>query len=34
MPELEWKFGYFVVWAIMLIIVAGMIYVFKNKKWL
>jgi magnesium transporter len=34
MPELEWKYGYFVVWAIMLIIVAGMIYVFKNKKWL
>lgn len=34
MPELEWKFGYFGIWAIMLIIVGGMIYVFKNKKWL
>ncbi len=34
MPELEWKFGYFGIWAIMLIIVGGMIYVFRNKKWL
>lgn len=34
MPELEWEFGYFGIWAIMLIIVGGMIYVFRNKKWL
>lgn len=34
MPELEWKYSYFVLWGIMLLILAGMIYYFKQKKWL
>lgn len=34
MPELEWKYGYFSIWALMIIIVGGMLYIFKNKKWL
>jgi len=33
MPELNWKYGYFIVWAITFIIVATMLYFFKRKKW-
>ncbi len=33
MPELSWKWGYFGIWAIMIIIFAGMLYYFKKKKW-
>jgi magnesium transporter len=34
MPELQYKYGYFIVWGIMLIIFALMIYFFRRKKWL
>ncbi|MCG9971704.1 magnesium/cobalt transporter CorA [Christiangramia crocea] len=34
MPELEWKYGYFVLWGIMIIIFFLMLYYFKRKKWL
>lgn len=34
MPELEWKYSYFVLWGLMLLIFAGMIYYFRQKKWL
>ncbi len=33
LPELHWKYGYFIVWGIMLVIVAGMIGYFKKRKW-
>lgn len=33
MPELAWKYGYFGIWAIMLILFLLMLYVFKKKKW-
>ncbi len=33
MPELNWKWGYFGVWAIILIVLVGMIIYFKRKKW-
>ena len=33
MPELDWKWGYFVVWAIMLATVAMMIRFFKRRGW-
>lgn len=33
-PELQFKYGYFVVWGVMLIIFLGMLYYFKRKKWL
>ena len=33
MPELEWRWGYFAVWAIMVGILVVMIYYFKRKKW-
>jgi magnesium transporter len=33
MPELEWQYGYFAVWAAMLLMLAGMFIYFKKKKW-
>ena len=33
MPELEWKFGYFTVVALMIVIAGGMIAWFKYKGW-
>lgn len=34
MPELKWRYGYYIIWGIMLIVLAGMIVYFKRKKWL
>jgi magnesium transporter len=34
MPELEWRWGYFVVWGLMLCVVAAMLYYFRKKRWL
>lgn len=33
MPELKWKYGYFAVWAIIILMMAFMIRFFKYKKW-
>lgn len=33
MPELKWRWGYFGLLAIMLIVALSMIYYFKKKKW-
>jgi magnesium transporter len=33
MPELKHPWGYFIVWGIMLTIVAGMLLIFRRKKW-
>ncbi len=33
LPELGWRWGYFVVWAIMIAIVVGMLLFFRRKKW-
>ncbi len=33
MPELYWKYGYYAVWAIIIIISLGLIIYFKKKKW-
>ncbi len=33
LPELHWKYGYFVVWSVMLLIAIGMIWYFKKKRW-
>ncbi|APG59488.1 magnesium/cobalt transporter CorA [Christiangramia salexigens] len=33
-PELQWKYSYFVLWGIMIIIFLLMLYYFKRKKWL
>jgi magnesium transporter len=33
MPELEWKYGYFMVMGLMFVLILGMIYYFKKKRW-
>lgn len=34
MPELKWKFGYFAVWGVLLVVGVAMVIYFKRKKWL
>ncbi len=34
MPELNWRWGYLVVWAVMIGVGAAMVMFFKRKKWL
>ncbi|MCW3077511.1 MAG: magnesium and cobalt transport protein CorA [Bacteroidetes bacterium] len=34
MPELRTQNGYYITWAVMLIIIGGLIYYFKKRKWL
>ena len=34
MPELHWKYGYFGVWGIMIIVFAIMVIYFKRKRWI
>jgi magnesium transporter len=34
MPELQWKYSYFVLWGIMLMVFVVMLYFFRKKKWL
>jgi len=33
MPELYWEWGYFTVWTIMIMMVMGMMFWFRKKKW-
>ena len=32
-PEIHWRYGYYVMWGIMLLTILGMIWYFKRKKW-
>jgi len=34
MPELKWRYGYFIIWGIMALIAGFMLVQFKKKKWL
>lgn len=34
MPELQWKWGYFGVWVVIISVVLGMLIYFRKKKWL
>ncbi len=34
MPELGWKYGYFTVWGVMILIAVFMIFFIRKKKWL
>lgn len=34
MPELDWEWGYPVVWVIMILITVGMLLFFRRRKWL
>lgn len=34
MPELEWKYGYLMVWSIIIFAVTAMLYYFRKKEWI
>jgi len=34
MPELEWPWGYFALWGVMVVIAVIMMLYFRRKKWL
>jgi magnesium transporter len=34
MPELQWEYGYYVIWAVIILITAGMLAYFRLKKWI
>jgi magnesium transporter len=34
MPELQWQYGYYTIWGIMLVMASGMLYYFRKKRWL
>ncbi len=34
MPELRWRYGYAVVWAVMIVVAAIMLVYFRRKRWL
>jgi len=34
MPELEWSWGYFAIWGVMVVVALGMLTYFGKKKWL
>jgi magnesium transporter len=34
MPELQWEYGYYVIWAVIILITAGMLAYFRMKKWI
>jgi magnesium transporter len=33
MPELKWRWGYWLIWGVMLAVGLGMVGYFKKKKW-
>ena len=33
LPEVHWRYGYFVMWGIMISTISGMIWYFRRKKW-
>lgn len=33
MPELKWRFGYFLTWGIMIVVGLGLVRFFKRRKW-
>ena len=33
-PELHYKYGYHILWGVMIVLFLAMLYYFKRKKWL
>ena len=33
MPEIEWRFGYFLIWGVIILVGLGLVRFFKRKKW-
>ena len=34
MPELHWRYGYLMVWAIAILLIVGMLWLFRRRRWL
>jgi magnesium transporter len=34
MPELQWQYGYYGLWGVMLLIIIGMVLYFRKREWL
>ncbi len=34
MPELQWRYGYFVVWGVIIVVGVSLLVLFKRRKWL
>jgi magnesium transporter len=34
MPELHWRYGYFVVWGVMIIVAVTMLLIFRKRGWI
>lgn len=34
MPELHWRYGYLMVWVIIVVVIVGMIWFFRRKRWI
>jgi len=34
MPELHYKYSYYILWAVMVLVFLGMLYYFRRKRWL
>lgn len=34
MPELQWRYGYALVWVVIIAMMAGMLYFFRRKRWI
>jgi magnesium transporter len=34
MPELQWRWGYFAVWGLFMVITAGLLVYFRRRRWL
>lgn len=34
LPELQWRYGYYIIWGIMILITIFQLIIFKRKKWL
>jgi magnesium transporter len=34
MPELHWRYGYLMVWVIAFLLIVGMLWLFRRRKWL
>jgi magnesium transporter len=32
-PELHFKYGYFMLWGVLILVAAIMLWIFKRKKW-
>lgn len=33
LPELHWKYGYFIMWGVMVLVAIGMLIYFWRKRW-